>query len=83
MRKQRSWKKNSLKGTSVISTKVIPSDLIIKSKILFKNLWNDRWAKIENTKLKSIMKTPNEKFNMLTSNRKDNAIETRLRIEHT
>ena len=29
------------------------------------------------------MKTPNEKFNMLTSNRKNNAILTRLRIGHT
>ena len=39
------------------------------------------WA--NNKQLKSILKTPNEKFNMLTSNRKDNAIVSRLRIGHT
>ena len=55
--------KNSLKDTSVISTKVIPTDIKIKSKIFVKNFWKDRWAKIENNKLKSILKTPNEKFN--------------------
>ena len=75
--------KDSLKYTSVISTKVIPTDLKIKSKIFVKNLWKDRWAKIENNKLKSILKTPNEKFNMPTSNSKDNAIVTRLRIGYT
>ena len=37
--------KKSLKDTSAISTKVILTDLKIKSKIFVKNLWKDRWAK--------------------------------------
>ena len=50
---------------------------------MLKNLWKDRWAMIENNNLNTIMKSPNEKINMATSNRKDNAIVTRVRIGHT